>query len=126
MRISLKTCLLGLVLVLALSGVALSQGMKPSVITGVQWKEATPEMKVAYLRGMGNMADYEVAVSGRGKAGCLSAGLVDELKGKSIESIVKDVDKFYKENADKVNTPVVEVVVRQCTSLCKPAAPSKK
>jgi hypothetical protein len=126
MRISLKTCLLGLVLVLALAGVALSQGLKPSLITGVQWKEATPEMKVAFLRGMGNMADYEVAVSGRGKASCLSAGLVDELKGKSIESIVRDVDKFYKENADKINTPVVEVVVRQCPSLCKPPAPSKK
>jgi hypothetical protein len=126
MRISLKTCLLGLVLVIALSGVALAQGLKPSIVTGAQWQGATPEMKSAYIRGVGNMADYDVAVSGKGKAGYLSVGLVNELKGKSIEAIVKEIDKFYKENADKVSTPVIEVMVRQCTSLCKPAAPSKK
>jgi hypothetical protein len=126
MRISLKTCLLGLVLVLSLSGVALSQGAQPSLITGAQWQGASQEMKSAYIRGVGNMADYDVAVSGKGKAGYLSVGLVNELKGKSIEGIVKDLDKFYKDNPDKLNTPVMEVVVRQCTNLCKPAAPSKK
>ncbi|MFZ2086969.1 MAG: hypothetical protein WAU47_00205 [Desulfobaccales bacterium] len=129
MKITLKTCLVGLILVLALAGLALAQGMQPAMITGTHWKEASPEMKTAYLRGVGNMADFEVAVMGKQRAGCLSLGLVNELKGKSIESLSKEVDKFYKDNPDKMNTPVVEALLRQCTALCKPggaAAPKKK
>jgi hypothetical protein len=122
MKIVWKIWLLGLVLVLALAGTALSQDLKPSMITGTQWQGASQEMKSAYLKGVGNLADFEVAVMGKQRAGCLSLGLVNELKGKSIESLIKEVDKFYAENPDKMNTPVVEALLRQCTTLCKPAA----
>jgi hypothetical protein len=70
-----------------------------------------------------------VAVSGKEKAGCISAGFVDELKGKSIDSIVAEVDKYYKENPGKLDTSVIEVVLRKCTAMCKPeaqATPKKK
>lgn len=70
------------------------------------------------------MADFEVAASGRDRAGCISLGFVDELKGKSVDAILQEVDKYYKENPGKMNTPVVEVVLRQCTALCKPQAPA--
>ncbi len=123
MKIVWKTWLLGLVLVLALTGVALAQDLKPSMITGTQWKEASQEMKTAFLKGIGNLADFEVAVMGKQRAGCLSLGLVNELKGKSIDSLIKEVDKFYAANPDKLNTPVVEALLSQCTTLCKPAAP---
>ena len=121
MRVTQKTCLMGLALVLIMAGAALSQGMKPEMWNGTHWKEFSKEVKIAYIKGVGNMADLEVAVSGKARAGCLSAGLVSELKGKSIEGIVNEVDKFYKDNPDKLDTPVVEVVLRQCTSLCKPS-----
>jgi hypothetical protein len=124
MRIPLKTSLLGLALVLILAGPALSQGLQPEMWNGTHWKEFSKEVKVAYLKGVGNMADLEVAVSGKARGGCLSIGLVRDLKGRSIEDIVYDVDKYYKENPSMVSIPVVEVVVRQCTSLCKPAAPA--
>jgi len=129
MRVTLQTCLLGIALILVLAGAARSQGRQPEMWNGTHWKEFPKEVKVAYLKGIGNMADLEVAVSGKARGGCLSIGLVRDLKDKSIEDIVHDVDKFYRENPTMVSTPVVEVVVRQCTSLCKPptqAAPSKK
>jgi len=129
MRITMRSCLTGLALVLLLAGIALGQGLKPSLIAGTEWQQATQEMKVAYIRGVGNMADYEVALSGKKCSGCLSADLVRELKGKSIEDIVSEVDKYYKENPDKLNIPVMEAVLRQCTSLGKPkspGAPAKK
>ena len=129
MRVPMKTCLKGLALVLIMAGVALSQGMKPEMWNGTHWKEFSKEVKVAFIKGVGNMADLEVAVSGKARAGCLSIGLVRDLKDKSIEDIVHEVDKYYKENPSMVSIPVVEVVVRQCTSLCKPggqAAPPKK
>jgi hypothetical protein len=124
MRITTKTWLVGLALVLAVAGVALAQGTKAELWNGTHWKEFTKELKVAYIKGLGNMADFEVASSGRDRAGCISVGFVDELKGKTVDSIVADVDKYYKEKPDKMNTPVVEVVLRQCTALCKPQAPA--
>lgn len=126
MKRMVKTWLVGLTLILALAAVALAQGQgtKPQLWDGTHWKEFPREIKVAYIKGIGNMADFEVAVSGKERAGCISAGFVDELKGKSIEGIVAEVDKYYKDNPGKLNTSVIEVVLRQCTALCKPAAPA--
>jgi len=120
---------MGLTLVLALAGVALSQGMKPEMWNGTHWKEFSQNVKVAYIKGIGNMADFEVAAGGKDRAGFIAPAFVNDLKGKTIEDIVKEVDKYYKEHPDKANTPVVEVVLRQCTSLGKKgaqAAPQKK
>lgn len=122
MKKSVITWLVGLALVLALAGVALAQGKKPEMWNGTHWKEFPKELKVAYIKGIGNMADFEVAVSGKEKAGCISVGFVDELKGKNITSIVTEVDKYYKENPGKLKTPVIEVVLRKCTAMCKPEA----
>ena len=55
------------------------------------------------------------------KAGKKAEG--DELKNKSISSIIQEVDKYYKENPGKMSTPVLEVVLRTCTSVCPPEAP---
>jgi hypothetical protein len=122
MKKSVITWLVGLALVLALAGVALAQGKKPEMWNGTHWKEFPKEIKVAYIKGIGNMADFEVAVSGKEKAGCISAGFVDELKGKTITSIVTEVDKYYKENPGKLKTSVIEIVLRKCTAMCKPEA----
>jgi hypothetical protein len=129
MKYTVKTWLIGLAFILALAGMALAQGGKPELWNGTHWKQFSKEIKVAYIKGIGNMADFEVAVSGKDKAGCISAGFVDELKGKSINQIIKEVDAYYKANPNKLKTPVVEVVLRQSTALCKTkaaAAPKKK
>jgi hypothetical protein len=129
MRVTLQTCLLGFALILVLAGAARSQDRQAEMWNGTHWKEFSREVKVAYIKGVGNMADLEVAVSGKARGGCLAIGLVRDLKDKSIEEIVHEVDKFYKQNPRMVSTPVVDAVIRQCPSLCKPApraAPVKK
>ena len=63
-----------------------------------------------------------MAVSGKDKAGCISAGFVNELKNKTIDGIINEVDTYYKAKPENLKTPVVEVVLRQCTALCKPKA----
>ena len=122
MKYKVKTCLIGLAFILALAGMALAQGGKPELWNGTHWKEFSKEIKVAYIKGIGNMADFEVAVSGQDKAGCISAGFVKELKSKTIDGIINEVDTYYKAKAENLKTPVVEVVLRQCTALCKPKA----
>jgi hypothetical protein len=54
---------------------------------------------------------------------------VEELKNKTVGQVIGDVDKFYQENPAKLKTPVIEVVLRQCTQICPaepPAAEKKK
>jgi len=92
---------------------------------GTQWKDMTNDVKVAYVKGIGNMADFETAAAGSAAAPCISKGFVDELKTKPISQVIAEVDKFYKENPAKLDLPVVAVILQRCTKLCAPAAEKK-
>ncbi len=116
---------LALVLVLAIPSLAADKGF---LWDGSHWKSMSNDLKVAYIKGVGNMADVEVASGGSGRAACISKGFVDELKTKSIGQVVQEVDKYYQDNPQKLTTPVIEVVLLKCTKLCPPeaATPEKK
>jgi hypothetical protein len=117
-------CVSVLAMLLALGTSALA-AEKGYLWDGSQWKDMTPEIKVAYVKGIGNMADFETAFSGRAKAPCISKGFVDELKNKTIAQVISEVDKFYKENPTKEKTPVIAVILQRCTKLCAPQAGKK-
>ncbi|MDP3182861.1 MAG: hypothetical protein Q8M54_08605 [Desulfobaccales bacterium] len=128
MKFKGKVSILALATLIALATAA--QAVPPmQAWEGTQWKELTQEIKVAYIQGMGNMASFENTVGGGGRAACISRSFVEELKGKSVGQVVSDIDKFYQENPAKLKTPVIEVVLRQCTKICPaepPAAEKKK
>ena len=113
-----------LVMLLALGTAALA-AEKGFLWDGTQWKDMTNDIKVAYVKGIGNMADFENAASGSGQAACISKGFVAELKTKTITQVIAEVDKFYKENPAKLDLPVVAVILQRCTKLCAPAAGKK-
>lgn len=118
-----KTALvLGLTLILVLPALVWgaagsSQGY---LWDGTHWKVMGKDLKVAYIKGIGNMADFETAAGGSGRAFCISKAFVDELKAKSVGDIVKEVDQYYQENPDRLNKSVIEVVLRSSTKLCPP------
>lgn len=127
MKFKGKVSILALATLIALATAA--QAVPPmQAWEGTQWKELTQEIKVAYIQGMGNMASFENTVGGGGRAACISRSFVEELKGKSVGQVVSDIDKFYRENPAKLKTPVIEVVLRQCTQICpvEPKATEKK
>jgi len=94
---------------------------------GTQWKDMTNDIKVAYVKGIGNMADFEIAAAGKAPPPCISKGFVDELKTKTIAEVIAEVDKYYKENPAKLDMPVVAVILQRCTKLCAaPVAEKKK
>ena len=92
---------------------------------GTQWKDMTTDLKVAYVKGIGNMADFETAAAGSAPAPCISKGFVDELKTKTISQVIAEVDKYYKESPGKMDMPVIAVIMQRCTKLCAPAAEKK-
>lgn len=76
--------------------------------------------KAWYIFGIGNLADYEVAASRGRKLACISGAFVDDLKNRTVMQIIQEVDKYYQDNPGKLDTPVIEVVLRQCTKFCPP------
>jgi hypothetical protein len=122
------TLMAGLALCFALATLS-SATEKGFMWDGTQWKALGYDLKVAYVKGVGNMADFEAESGAGGQAGCISKALVAELKTKSLGQVVQEVDKFYKDNPGKMNSPVLEVILRASTKLCSPestAAPPKK
>jgi hypothetical protein len=127
MKLGKMAWILGTVILLILTTGALA-AEKAELINGTHWSKWPETAKLVYVRGVGNMADFEVASGGSSRAACISKGFVDELKTKTLGEITADVDKYYKENPAKMNTAVVEVILRRSTKLCppEPPAPEKK
>jgi hypothetical protein len=119
-----RAWVLVLVMLLALSTVALATE-KGFLWDGTQWKDMTTDIKVAYVKGIGNMADFETAAAGSAPPPCISKGFVDELKTKTITAVIAEVDKFYQENPAKLDLPVIAVIMQRCTKLCAPTAGKK-
>jgi hypothetical protein len=114
------------VLASALGASALDSG-KTFIWNGANWSQVDLDAKVGYVFGIGNMADFETAAAGTRQKPCVSKTFVDELKTKTVMQIVQEVDKYYRENPGKSSTPVIEVILRRCTSVCPPeGAPLKK
>ena len=119
-----RAWVLVLVMLFALATAALA-AEKGFLWEGTQWKDMTTEIKVAYVKGIGNMADFETAAAGSAPPPCISKGFVDELKTKTIAAVIAEVDKYYKENPAKLDLPVIAVIMQRCTKLCAPTAGKK-
>jgi hypothetical protein len=113
---------LALVFALATGALAAKTGF---LWDGTHWKDMSNDLRVAYVKGIGNMADFETAAAGSGPAPCLAKGFVDELKTKTISQVIAAVDKYYQENPGKMDMPVIAVIMERCTKLCAPAAGKK-
>jgi hypothetical protein len=121
MALAKKCTLLALALGLILATGALAAMEKAELINGSHWATWSQQDKLVYIRGLTNWADF-IAGSAKGQSyeGCISKALVNELKNKSLGQIAAEVDAFYKGNPGKLNTSVIEVVIRDCTKMCQP------
>jgi hypothetical protein len=125
MKLKGIACVSALVLICALATTALAAG-QGFLWNGTHWKDMNHEIKVAYVKGIGNMADFENEAGGSGVAACIAKGFVDELKTKTIAQVIAAVDQFYKENPGKMDMPVVAVIMQRLTKLCTPPKAAKK
>jgi hypothetical protein len=110
---------LALALVLALSASVSAAEEKGFLWDGTQWPQLSFDAKVGYIKGIGNLADFEAAVS-KGKGPSISQAFAAEMKNKTVQQVIDEVDKFYQENPSKLSTTVLEVMLLRCTSVCPP------
>ena len=128
MKFCRKWVALTLVLGLVLATGAWAQGTA-EMINGAHWTKWSQEDKLVYIRGLTNWADFiNEAQAQKGKTSeyCMSKVFVNELKAKTLGQIVANVDAFYRDNPGKVNTSVIEVLIRRCTNVCPPEAGAKE
>ena len=113
-----KVVFLAVLAVLMLAGGVLAQA-QGFLWDGHQWPQLSYDAKVGYVKGVGNLADFEMS-AGKGKGACVSWAFAKDLKTKTVAQIVGEVDKFYQENPGKLDTTVLEVMVMKCTKACPP------
>jgi len=112
--------LLTLVVFLALAGGGLAQE-KGFLWDGNQWPQLSQDAKVGYVKGVGNLADFEVAAAkAKGFGAPIAWAFAGELKTKTVEQIIEQVDSYYTENPGKLDTSVLEVILIRCTKFCPP------
>jgi hypothetical protein len=86
----------------------------------------SPSSSWMAIFGMGNLAGFKVAATrGKGPA-CLSKTFADDVKSRTVMHVVQDMDKFYQENSGKLDTPVIEMVLRRCTKAGPPDTVRRK
>ncbi len=105
---------------LLLGAVTVAWAMPKGLIwTGVHWAQVSQEAKSAYVFGLGNLADFEVAgAKAAGSSACVSQAMVKELTDKNVEQVVKEVDRFFQDHPDRVQTTVIEVILREALKAC--------
>jgi hypothetical protein len=120
----MRTAVILAMIGLLIGGVALPapavQSGKAFLWTGHNWQQVSEEGKAGYIFGIGNLADFESAATQGKKSAGISQAFVDGLKSGTVMQIVHEVDKFYQENPGKLDTPVIEVVLRWCTKVRPP------
>lgn len=120
MKFRVMIGLLALAVVLAPMGGALAQKkVKISTLwNGNQWTRASYDARAGYVFGVGNLCDFEVESKGKGDP--ISRALFKNLKNETVATVVEQVDKFYRENPDKLYTSVLEVILVRCAKACPP------
>jgi len=103
---------------------ALVLGQTAMLWDSTQWTTLSRDAKIGYVKGVGNLADYEMAAS-RDRAGVVARAFMGEWRVKTIDQVVQEVDKFYRENPNSINMSVIEVMLRCCSGLNIPPQASR-
>ncbi|MBI3077104.1 MAG: hypothetical protein HYY85_09010 [Deltaproteobacteria bacterium] len=84
----------------------------PQLLTGELWQNMSPDAKVAFVWGIGNLVEFERAQTGASPAGSKSflPLLTKGLSGKPINEVVRQVDAYYQAHPDQLKRPVVDAI----------------
>lgn len=113
-RCGFLTCFLAISL-LACS-VACAQTAAPPlretpVMTGASWQQLNPNEKVAFIWGVGQLAAVErYWANRRGDTDVLGYRFAQGIAGVSMNDIIQRVNRYYENNPDQLDKPVLRVV----------------
>jgi hypothetical protein len=83
------------------------------LVTGEHWTRSSDEAKKAYLVGVANLAQVEIAYSHPNPASDAQSvvpRMVRGLRGQSLDSVRSALDRWYAANPARLQRPVIETV----------------
>lgn len=94
----------------ALSGVVVAGEIEQ--VTGVHWTKSTEEQKKAYLIGIANIAEIELAYQGTQASDDQSIlpRLSRGLKGQTLDTVREGLNRWYAANPTRLDRPVIETL----------------
>ncbi|GJG98190.1 hypothetical protein [Cupriavidus pauculus] len=98
---------------IALSLATNSRADEVPLITGKQWTDSSEQTKKAYLVGIANVVQVDIAYH-EGKPPPDGQSIVPRfargLRGQSLDSVRQGVDRWYAAHPDQLQRPVIETI----------------
>lgn len=82
-------------------------------ITGVHWTKSTEEQKKAYLIGIANISQIEMAYAGANPVSdeqSILPRMARGLKGQTLDSVREGLNRWYAANPGRLDRPVIETI----------------
>src|SRR5689334_1282874 len=82
-------------------------------VTGVHWTKSTEDQKKAYLIGIANIAQIEMAYAGATPPSddqSILPRMARGLKGQTLDSVREGLNKWYAANPGRLDRPVIETI----------------
>jgi len=112
MKLGLRAALFGACALLSVASAGALAADVP-LVNGDLWSKSSAEVKKAYLIGIANTLQVEVAYEGANPppdSQSIIPRTAKGLKGQSLESVSAALDKWYAANPDKLQRPVLETI----------------
>ena len=112
MKLGLRAALFGACALLSVASASALAADVP-LVNGDLWSKSSAEVKKAYLIGIANTLQVEVAYEGANPppdSQSIIPRTAKGLKGQSLESVSAALDKWYAANPDKLQRPVLETI----------------
>lgn len=113
-KLRFMTGLVGVALLTSVATTAHAQSATEVVlVNGTHWTESDERAKIGFLYGIGNFAHVERAMYGDNMPGdkdSLVPVLYRGLDGRPMSEIKDALDKWYQDNPDRIDRPVIETI----------------
>jgi hypothetical protein len=83
------------------------------IVTGEHWTKSGPDHKKAYLLGIANLAQVELAYFGNNPPADTQSfipRMARGLRGETVDSVRDALDRWYAANPARISRPVLEVI----------------
>lgn len=113
MRLQLKTVLCVACLTLVTVFGSSVRADEVPLITGEHWTKSSEQLKKAYLVGIANVVQVEIAYAGSNPSPenqSVVPRFARGLKGHTLDSVRDGLDKWYAANPSRLQRPVIETI----------------
>jgi hypothetical protein len=90
-----------------------ARAQEVAIVTGEHWTKSGNDLKKAYLLGIANLVQVELAYVGNTQvpdAQSFTPRLARGLRGETIDSVRDKIDAWYAANPTRMSRPVIDVV----------------